>query len=299
MRVVVFIAVLIIAASAAPLSFTVLGDWGNPIHFAKHIAKRSDQVNSKFTLALGDNFYMNGVKSTKDRLWKTVFENVYKQPFFQKRWYVLVGNHDYSGSVQAQIDYTKKSKRWYFPRRYYSFTKKLSATETVDFVMLDTTPLYYAGKKDPAQIQWLKKTLAASKADMIIVLGHHQIYSLGGNNDYMIKTLVPILEKHKVTTYICGHHHSEQHLKSPKLSYIVSGNVGAQDPCPRKSVGRKGVQTKFFFPTPAQFKKLSPSFAARGFTTMTVTDVKTLTFTFFDARNNVLYRGTVKNPRAK
>jgi len=293
------LAVCIAVTAAAPLSFTVLGDWGNPIGFARHIAARSDAAKSRFTLALGDNFYMTGVKSTKDSKWKTVFENVYTQPFFQKRWYVLVGNHDYQSSVKAQIDYTKKSKRWYMPKRYYSFTKNLSPKETVQFIMVDTTPIYERKGGDPQQIRWLRKTLAASKADMIIVLGHHQIYSLSSSSARMRQALVPLLEKHKVATYICGHHHSVQHLKSPKLTYIVSGNVGAQDAVGRKSVGQGGVRTKFVFPTLKQYKKCSPSYSCRGFTIMTVNDLKTVSFTFYDSRNNELYRGTLTNPRRK
>jgi 3',5'-cyclic AMP phosphodiesterase CpdA len=34
-------------------------------------------------------------------------------------WYVVGGNHDYYGSITAQVEYSKKSTRWHFPSLYY------------------------------------------------------------------------------------------------------------------------------------------------------------------------------------
>jgi len=278
----------------ASLTWTVLGDWGSVIHYSKTIAARSVKAKSEFVMAIGDNFYLAGVKSLKDRKWKTIFENVYTQKFFQKRWYVIAGNHDYRGNLQAQLDYTKHSKRWYFPSLYYKIHKKIDAHNDVDFVFLDTTPMY-DHHKGQAMLKWFEDTLKASTAKWIIVIGHHQIYSLGGTSAYMEQNLVHLLEKYKVAAYINGHHHTLQHMKSSKVDYIVVGNTGAVKPAARdKAPGP--VATKFHFPTKAQFKKLGRR-GGMGFSIMRLLDGKNMKFYFYSSLGHALYSATVTNSR--
>ncbi len=47
------------------------------------------------------------------------------------------------------------------------------------------------------QYQWIEDTLAASKADYIIVAGHYPIYSIAehGSTADLVKNLMPILQK--------------------------------------------------------------------------------------------------------
>jgi len=284
----------LLAVANAGLAWTVIGDWGsrNPKGFAKDMAKNSDKAKSKFTMAIGDNFYFKGVKSTKDKLWRTIYESIYTQRFFQKRWYVVAGNHDHYGNIQAQLDYTKKSKRWYFPKLYYNFSKSIGGGEKVEFFMLDTYQLYDRHKPGN-QLTWLEGALKASTAKWRIVVGHHQVYSLGGTSKYMKKYIEGILEKYQVAAYINGHHHTLQHHKSKKVHYIVVGNTGLSKPSHRTRAA--GVDTKFAFPTTKQYKKLGRK-NCFGYSIMRISNSKTLTFKFFSSQGKMVYKANVNNP---
>jgi len=298
-----FVVLLVIAAlpdgaSGKSLSWTVLGDWGFKIRYAGKIAARSRSANSQFWMGIGDNFYLNGVKSTKDPKWKSVFENIYTDKWFRShRFEVIAGNHDYRGSVQAQIDYTKKKgTSWYFPSKYYKTTRKVETGVDVDFVYLDTTPMTEFKKKDKAQVAWLRDTLAASTAKWIIVIGHHPIYSLTGNNEWLIQNVLPLLKKNKVAAYICGHHHTLQHHVEPKLHYLVVGNTAAAKP-PAKTEVAGPPKTKFLYCNKKQYQKYGRG-GCMGFATMTISGAKKMSFSYFNPQNKELYKSSISNPRA-
>jgi acid phosphatase len=194
MRLAVATFVVLFALSCAvhasyPTTWTVIGDWGNRIKFADKIAKRSELSKSSFTMAIGDNFYEDGVDSVNDRKFQTVYEDIYnKHAFFRNHPFkVIAGNHDHRGSLSAQIAYTQKSKSWKFPSLYYKETLPLDGGDTLDIVYIDTTPFAESSEKDAKQLDWLKSTLAASKATWLIVVGHHTMFSISGNYGYMVR----------------------------------------------------------------------------------------------------------------
>ena len=71
-------------ASASPLAFTVLGDWGGQddapyttlaeTSLAASMGDVASSVSAQFTVALGDNFYHYGVKDVHDPRFKETFE---------------------------------------------------------------------------------------------------------------------------------------------------------------------------------------------------------------------------------
>ena len=71
------------------------------------------EISVHFTLALGDNFYFDGVKHADDHRFKTTFEDVFTLESLNMPWFIQLGNHDYLGNASAQLAYTKKSNRWY------------------------------------------------------------------------------------------------------------------------------------------------------------------------------------------
>lgn len=100
--------------------------------------KVATALKSQFVLAVGDNFYHEGVIDEFDDRFKATFENVYTPSSLQTPWYAVLGNHDYKGNTTAQIEYTKYSARWHLPTNYY--TKSFTAEDgaTIDIIVLDT-----------------------------------------------------------------------------------------------------------------------------------------------------------------
>lgn len=72
------------ASQDGALRFLVLGDWGGQelppyttpaeVELAKVMGQKAAEIDSHFTLALGDNFYSTGVKSVSDKRFKETFE---------------------------------------------------------------------------------------------------------------------------------------------------------------------------------------------------------------------------------
>lgn len=77
------------------VGFILLGDWGLPGYnqslVANQMAIYSAREQVDFIVALGDNFYTDGVKSDTDPQWQNTYNDVYKHPFLQVPWYAVLG----------------------------------------------------------------------------------------------------------------------------------------------------------------------------------------------------------------
>ncbi|MBX9927904.1 MAG: metallophosphoesterase, partial [Gemmatimonadaceae bacterium] len=137
---------------ADALSVLVIGDWGrHGEHNQRLVASAMDRaasaLDAELVISTGDNFYPNGIQSTGDPNIRASFEDVYRQHALQVDWLVALGNHDYRGNAQAQVDYTAKSRRWRMPSRYFAVKKAIDDSTSVEFFILDTSPFqrdYYA-----------------------------------------------------------------------------------------------------------------------------------------------------------
>jgi len=221
--------------------FFVLSDWGFNGDFGQQIvanqmAQISKLVGLNFILTCGDNFQYNGVESSTDNLWKLNYENIYNDSALQVPWYPALGNHDYYGNPDAEIEYSTINSLWNFPSRYYSFTKILNSRDKALFIVLDTQGLIndYHNLTDSTQsdsipeIKWLNKVLSNSTAKWIFVTGHHPVYSASTyhGDTYEMKELIkPIFDQYSVDFYICGHDHHFEQAKDTAFStnYIVTG----------------------------------------------------------------------------
>ncbi|MCY7350353.1 MAG: tartrate-resistant acid phosphatase type 5 family protein [Cytophagaceae bacterium] len=276
------------SVSDSTLRFQIIGDWGTDSPEQRAVATRlnaqAEADGSQFTLSVGDHFYPNGVSSATDSRWQSSFLDVYAGYVTRRDWFAILGNHDYYGNAQAQIDYAARSSIWRMPARYYSFTKALDDREVL-FVCLDTNPFAaeFAGGKSPdvtkqdgpRQLRWADSVLTASRATWKIVLGHHPIYSAGfhGDTPDLKRLLLPILKKHKVTAYLCGHEHDLQHIEQEGIHFVVSG-AGGQT--------RLGGDNR-----PVAFQEKQKA----GYAFMTLS-TDTLRCKFYDAGGNVLHRFT-------
>ena len=266
------------------ISFLIIGDWGRKGKFhqrevAVQMEKVAAQYHCNFVISTGDNFYSKGVKSVHDAHWQKSFEQVYAAPSLNIPWYSVLGNHDYRGNIQAQIDYSRKSDRWYMPARYYSLTKHVDSVTTALFVFLDTNELLHPQKGQDARRQWkwLEDVLSHSSARWKFVVGHHPVYSgspMHGDNPELIRHLRPLLEKYGVQVYFCGHDHDLQYLKPPgRVHYIVSG-AGSQ----LRETGRE------------QWTRFS---ASRNGFVLALLKADLLEIQFIDLHGQVLYRAEI------
>jgi acid phosphatase len=75
-------------------------------------------------------------------------------------------------------------------------------------------------------LEWLDLELTRSTAKWRFVVGHHPVFSGGhhGSSLPLIRKLKPLLDRHKVQVYFCGHDHDMQHLKIDNVHYIVAGS---------------------------------------------------------------------------
>ncbi len=230
------------AAAATPtLNFVLVGDWGrdgrhNQRDVADQMGRTAAAIGSQFVVSVGDNFYEDGVTGLDDPYWQNSFERIYSAAALQTPWRVILGNHDYRGNVQAQLDYSHVSPRWKLPARYYQVSETLPDGARADFFYVDTSPLihYYqgtrtdiSGQDTEAQLAWLDRALTASTAPWKIVIGHHPIYttltSRGHDQEDLIARLDPILRAHAVPLYINGHDHTMQSLTMQGLTYVTNG----------------------------------------------------------------------------
>jgi len=220
--------------------FLQIADWGckpnkdgSPNFGQLQVALAMKQYDPDFVLALGDNFYENGVSSVTDSNWQQAFENVYTSSSMQKRWMVIVGNHDWRAGpkgINAQIDYTRAEgqNRWYMPASYYQEKIKIDAKTMLHFVFIDTTKLIgdSDGNFDEQQLSWIEKTLSESTAAWLFVCGHHPVRSAGDHHDnpQLMSRLKPLLDSYKVDAYLTGHDHVLQVIETDPTVHVCTGS---------------------------------------------------------------------------
>ncbi|XP_027339900.1 purple acid phosphatase 3-like [Abrus precatorius] len=234
------------AKADGSLSFVVIGDWGrkggfNQSKVATQMGKVAAKLKVDFVISTGDNFYDDGLTGIDDPAFEASFSKIYTAKSLQKQWYNVLGNHDYRGDVEAQLNpvLQKIDNRWICQRSY------IVDTEIAEFFFVDTTPFvdkYFLEPKDH-KYDWrgvlprekylskllkdLEIALKGSTANWKIVVAHHPIRSIGhhGDTQELKKQLLPILEANNVDMYINGHDHCLEHISSTssQIQYLTSG----------------------------------------------------------------------------
>lgn len=229
-------------------NFYVANDLGrNGYYEQKNIAELMGEMAEKgadpeFVLATGDVHHFEGVRSVNDPLWMTNYELVYSHPELMIPWYPALGNHEYRGNTQAVINYSTVSRRWVMSERYYTKVFEDKGM-TLRVVWVDTAPLIGKYRResekypdackqdDNRQLAWIDSVLTAAREDWVIVAGHHPIYAetpkdVEERTD-MQQRLDPILRRHQVDMYICGHIHNFQHVrqKDSTIDYVTNSSA--------------------------------------------------------------------------
>ena len=241
------------------LNFLVISDWGRDgiddtrkkapgqVKVAKQLGATAHAISASFVVTCGDNFHGKGVSSVSDPLWGVNFENVYTDTSLMIPWYVTLGNHDYEGNVEAELDYAKTSTRWVQPARYYAFTKELPDSGEVLFLVLDSSPCVSEYVNDPqdrhhirgqdiaAQVAWCDSVLYASKANWKLAFFHHPAYSASSTHGSTVeiqKLFVPLFERFHVTACFSGHDHDLQHSHPANATVEYFGTGGGSETRP-------------------------------------------------------------------
>jgi tartrate-resistant acid phosphatase type 5 len=233
----------IIVDPAQNKRFVVVGDSGAGEPFVQKFVGVLQRLFEKTPFAsvlmLGDNVYGQADLGRHDLDGSpSMFESRIKQPFqtlLQKgvQLFGILGNHDVRGKEEvAQLQYLGVP-------RFYSFTRG-----NTDFFALDTTillPHYDSTYKDRTgmandesrkMLSWLDTALRESKSKYRVVMGHYPMYCSGRYNNRGINAelirmfLQPLLIKHQVDLYLCGHeHHYERSEPIYGLRHILSGSA--------------------------------------------------------------------------
>jgi tartrate-resistant acid phosphatase type 5 len=228
------------AAGPSALRFLVVGDWGRDgaywqTHVARAMRVAARDWNTAFVVSTGDNFYEWGVKTVRDPQWDSSFESIYAPELGP--WYVVPGNHDYAGNIEAQIERSAVSDRWRMPHFWHDRVFRQPGLPAVHMFFIDTVAWkgrnaltwgMFADKPDEArqdaQRQWLADALKRSDAPVKIVIGHHGIYSVGKHGGRRrMADLDDMLHANNVTAYVHGHDHCMFHITQGPMHYLCSG----------------------------------------------------------------------------
>jgi acid phosphatase len=239
-----------VAATTSHLTFITVGDWGGVALGGYHESNAYDTAtlmgelgaawNISFVVNVGDNFYYYGVQSATDGQWQKDWTSTFTAPSIQVPWYSVLGNHDYAGVPEAQLNYPY-NKNWVMPAR--SYTQRIhnpSANEYITFVYWDSNPCVSAWRADdpsgwdPSTPQfhnnivaqdcttlesWLKSTLSQI-TDRWIIFVTHVPPELVDMFD-----LVGMLDTYGVAVALVGHSHWLEYytFADNNVDYIISG----------------------------------------------------------------------------
>ncbi|GIV53832.1 MAG: acid phosphatase [Candidatus Kapaibacterium sp.] len=274
------------ASDSAVVRLFVIGDWGSGSALQRAVAHamaslaRSQRPHA--VISTGDNFYPSGVSSVGDVLFRQRWEEIYADSALQVPWIVALGNHDHRGSIAAQIAYSTLNQWWYMPAPYYTISLTAGSTTVAVFVM-DTDSLLTDRHNRFRQLRWLDSALGRVSATVKIVVGHHPLRSYGiyGDTRLLVRMLKPILDRHDVALYLCGHDHDLQLILHPedRFACVVSGGGGKA----RRT--RYGAFTRF-------------AWTGGGFAYLACRPDRSVVVTFIGRTGRLLWCDTIQPPHA-
>jgi hypothetical protein len=227
---------------SAVVKFAVIGDSGtgdeDQLKVARQMVAYHSQHRFEFVITLGDNIYPAGHPDDYRPKFEIPYADLLKRGV---KFYAALGNHD--------VRFNRRTFAINYPgfnmggRPYYTFSQ---GNGLVQFFVLDSNTLA-DGRRDPAQLDWLRHELARSTSVWKIAYFHHPIYSSGKTHgsDLRLRAAVePILIEGGVNLVFSGHDHIYERIHSQRgIYYFVSGSGGKLrrgDINPRTGLTAKG-----------------------------------------------------------
>lgn len=199
------------AGAGSLVRFAIAGDVGTgddqERRTARAVAARTGNRGWDALVLLGDNIYDDG-DPTRAR--SAVLEPFRATLQAGVPLIAALGNHDFdSGNGAAQLRALGQPGPW-FARRF----------GPLQLVVLDSNR-----PDDPAQLRWLRQTLAGSDATWKIAVMHHPMRSAGyhGSNLATRTAFAPLFKQYGVQLALAGHDHDYQRSRIiDGTTYLVS-----------------------------------------------------------------------------
>jgi tartrate-resistant acid phosphatase type 5 len=271
---------------SAEILFTAFGDYGRTGSTLDAVVSTlNSQPKARFSVLLGDLAYPDGFKHVGDEHFG-IFESFAKSA---DAFYVVLGNHDYRGSIDAIKDYAAENSKFVFPtskRTYHAKKLKLTKGYGLCMLFIDTMHL------EPAHVEWMHEVLGqcGGKKYFRLIFGHYPIFSVGmyaddASTKRTRSIMEPILDKYGAHAYISGHEHHMEAFESKGRHYIISGAVA--------ELNRNGPIQENEHQDIVKFAyRKGPAFANFRF----IEDSGRIEYSFVDAADdgNVLYKASIK-----
>lgn len=203
--------------SSEAAKYCFFGDAGTGGEDQKRVAKLLAQEDCQAYFYLGDIVYPNGIESAQDPKIKKYFLDIYQPLYTKNHLFLMMGNHDYRGNMDAWIEVAKAYPNLHYPAHYY-----LARINGICFPVINTTD-----SKIP-QAYWLGK-LDLSDCRFSILLGHHPATSSGKHKKpYFPLNLFLDYAVSFSKIYIAGHDHHLSYEGVYKGTHQFVSGAGGQ-----------------------------------------------------------------------
>jgi|GEM_PF-2229320 len=212
------------------LDILVYGDAGDgsvpQIALGEAMWREYQKRQFAFAVSTGDNQYL----PTSSNVYERIFERPYAKliaagvPFYQ-----TLGNHDHEWNrVNDQLAYSRRVNAlargvggFVMPSRNYVIRKP-----NVKWIVVDVANALGQVDISDETYTFLERELSENTPDWKILTTHYPLWSTGprGDNRTLQGVLLPLLERHPVDMYFCGHEHNGEVVRP--WNWMFTATVG-------------------------------------------------------------------------